>query len=243
MTRSYPPLLLFLSLFVLGFALVFSAPKESSRKRLAEIEKALDAHDPDFAGCEPSSSSSTSHGRGSRQRLAEFENRAAEELEPPVDPGDQPFTEVLKKEWAAGRMSAAKVQKFATAALKQGVRQMEALAALGSHGAHASNCHRGLIALFGRPKGAPQIDWVMLPMKGGLQPHPVLYPHKYFAALYKERYDFFLRAFRGPEGVAQEYWENVRETSFFRDHPFLKHDLDNALPPRLTRGCWPVRQT
>ena len=107
---------------------------------------------------------------------------------------------------------------------------MERISAAGTHGRHAGSVHASLMRLFGRPKGAPEFDWVELPLKDGRrEPHPFIMPHKFFSTLYKEKFSNFVRALRGPEGAAEEYWSNVRQTEFVRRHLYLS-DYKHTLP-------------
>ena len=140
-----------------------------------------------------------------------------------------PWTDTLKRDWAHGKLSAVKVQEYATQSAAQGARNLERLTAAGTSGANPNHMHRDILALFGKPRGAPDIDWVDIPTKNGREAHPFLFPHKFFASLYKHRRQMFDRTVRGSEGAAREYWEALGGIDFVRKHPKLK-DLDHALP-------------
>ena len=126
-----------------------------------------------------------------------------------VDPCDKQWAHKLKRDWAAGKISAKQVQEYAAASTASGAHGVGGLAATGAHGRHPSSIHRALMRIFGHPAGAPEIDWVEIPTKKGRVAHPFLFPHKFFSALHQHRRDLFVRAIRGPEGAARQYWETL----------------------------------
>ena len=81
---------------------VQSAPKNSLKKRLAEYEAAKS--DPINDASATASSSSAALGRGSRQRLEQYESESI--TEPTTA---RPLTDSLKRDWAAGHLTAKKV--------------------------------------------------------------------------------------------------------------------------------------
>jgi hypothetical protein len=189
---------------------------------LAALEAAEDAN------FEAASTSSTAAPRGSRQRLELLEAAAAAVDDPALK--HTPLTASLKRDWAAGGISAKRVQQYAMDAAEQGAHSLDGLAAAGSHGRAPQHIHKALLRIFGTPKGAPPIDWINLPGKdGNLICQPFLMPHKFFSCLYEHRQRMFLRHLRGPEGSVREYWDNIRSTEFFKRHPLLT-DLDHTLP-------------
>ena len=229
MNRSVisPPMRLTLFGFIFGylllqycFPIVSGAPKYNSlKKRLENYELEADP---------TSSSSSVNQRRGLRQRMEDRE--AQQEQQQGVRNTEGPWTQTLKRDWASGQISAIKVQEYAENSAAQGATGMERISAAGAHGKHQSSVHKSLMRLFGRPKGAPEIEWIEIPLKGGRRvPHPFILPHKFFRALHKERYANFVRALRGPEGAAEEYWSNLRQTDFVRRHPLLS-DRKHSLP-------------
>ena len=205
---------------------VFAAPKErqSHKKRLAAAE-AANAELQSRVDLESTSSSSSS--RSMRQRLMAAD--AAEAAG--VDPCDKQWAQKLKRDWAAGKISAKQVQEYAAASTASGAHGVGDLAATGAHGRHPSSIHRALMRIFGHPAGAPEIDWVEIPTKKGRVAHPFLFPHKFFSALHQHRRDLFVRAIRGPEGAARQYWETLGNLGnpFVANHPLLT-DFDHALP-------------
>ena len=200
-----------------------AAPKQRNtlKKKLLEHETRI------LESTAISSSSSSSRG-GLRARLGNAESQAAAEASEP-----KPWTQTLKRDWAAGKISAAKVQEYAEKSAAQGAQGLDAVAAAGTHGKHPSSVHRKLMSIFGNPKGAPEIDWVEIPTKNGRVAHPFLFPHKFLKAMYEERFPMFVQAFRGPEGAARQFWEALleRDNPFVKNHPLLTADAyDHAIP-------------
>ena len=137
------------------FVLFYMAPKGGVRKRLASAVADDDLHEP-VVGPDPSagSSSEAPRLRGSvRRRLSDFgksDDGGSTEVAAP-----RPLTASLKKKWATGKLTSPDVQEIAQGAMLQGATGVDHLAAAGSHGKHAQNMQRSLIAAFGLPKGAP----------------------------------------------------------------------------------------
>ena len=120
-----------------------AAPKQRNtlKKKLLEHETRI------LESTAISSSSSSSRG-GLRARLGNAESQAAAEASEP-----KPWTQTLKRDWAAGKISAAKVQEYAEKSAAQGAQGLDAVAAAGTHGKHPSSVHRKLMSIFGNPKG------------------------------------------------------------------------------------------
>jgi hypothetical protein len=96
---------------------------------------------------------------------------------------------------------------------------------------HPQNLHRSLVAAFGHPVGAPEFFWAWIPMLNGKVLHPFLLPHMWFSALFANMLSWWEKAIRGPAGAVMEYWNNVRDTDFFKSHPGLKEDdLHRTIP-------------
>ena len=201
---------------------VQSAPKNSLKKRLAEYEAAKS--DPINDASATASSSSAALGRGSRQRLEQYESESI--TEPTTA---RPLTDSLKRDWAAGHLTAKKVQEYALNALRQGAHSLDDIAATGAHGKAPQHIHRSLLKIFGTPKGAPEFDWVNIPGKNGFICQPFLMPHKFFSSLYHHNRDVFYRHLRGPVGSAREYWDQLASSKFVQRHPLLA-DIDNTFP-------------
>ena len=229
-SHAYPPavgvchcILLVLFFFIILLVSVQSAPKSSLKKRLAEYE-AVKSDPIDAASATASSSSAAP--RGSRQRLNQQESLTGPLTEPITA---RPLTDSLKRDWAAGHLTARKVQQYALDALKQGAHSLGDIAATGAHGKAPQHIHRSLLKIFGTPKGAPEFDWVNIPGKNGFICQPFLMPHKFFACLYEHNRDVFYRHLRGPVGSAREYWEHLASSKFVQRHPLLA-DIDNTFP-------------
>lgn len=143
-----------------------------------------------------------------------------------------PLTNDLKRRWAKGEISSAAVQSLGNNARLQGARNLEAISAIGSYGAHAQNLFRDVVRLFGMPKGAPPIDWIELPLKGGRKMlHPILWPHNFFQALPRGRADIWRSRVTGTAGAAQQFWDSIAHTDFVRRHPFLPSDAWRDIIP------------
>ena len=227
-----------MNLLLFVFSILFTvqcAPKSSSLKRLRELEAATDAAN--IVDSASGASSSSGVARGSLQRLRAATESAAASSSDGTLP--RPFTASLKRDWAAGEITAKRVQEYAMNAAAQGAHSLERLASLGASGKHIGNMHRDLLAVFGNPKGAPSIDWINLPGKDGATVcQPFLMPHRFFSCLYEQRHETFLRHLRGPMGSAREYWENLASSPFVLNHPLLS-DLDNAFPIGLHGDAGP----
>ena len=95
-----------------------------------------------------------------------------------------PFTNLLMRKWCSGKMSSPDVQEEADAAMRQNATGLERLAAIGSGGSKPTHLHRGLVAAFGWPTGAPQFSYVEIPVAGMAkpQPQPFTFPRVFFQA-------------------------------------------------------------
>ena len=145
---------------------------------------------------------------------------------------DLPLLQSLKKHWGQGIISAAQVQEYAWGASKQGAVGMSSPAAAGSSGKHAQNIHRSLIALFGRPKGSPEISWYEVPTAKGTRMHPFMLPHKFFSSLYSDLPEQFASAVQGSdEAACMAFWTLMAGTDFFQQHPHMHHQhLGKTIP-------------
>ena len=144
-----------------------------------------------------------------------------------------PLIDSLKRDWAAGHLSARQVQEYAAGAEAQGAGGLERMARAGAHGERPSNIQRTLLSLFGKPAGAPNIDWVEIPTSTSPRaPHPVIWPHKMFQSLFHNRKDWWGRYMTGPVGQTLEYWQSVKHLDFVTKHP--------ALPERAWPSTIPI---
>ena len=128
----------------------------------------------------------------------------------------------LKRRWGKGELSSTAVQDIAADAHHDGARGVASISSAGTSGKHAKNMFRDMLKLFGKPKGAPEIDWVEIPLVNGRKvPHPVIWPHKFFQALAKERIQFWNERICGSSNACKVFWESMRHTEFVKRHPYL----------------------
>eukprot|EP00959_Pyramimonas_sp_CCMP1952_P458621 9476923-Pyramimonas_sp.AAC.1 len=169
-------------------------------EQLAEDARA-DDHEPEL-------SESKIRG-GVRQRSS----RSAVSNEPSPEAG--PFSRTMRKDWATGTLSSAKVQEYAFAAQQQGAEGLDNLAAVGTYGKWPQNLLRDLKNLFGYPLGSPPIDWVEVPMKHGRKiAHPVIFPHKFFMEMCARRRDVWDQRIVGLDGGLVAFWESMAHSRF-----------------------------
>jgi hypothetical protein len=109
---------------------------------------------------------------------------------------------------------------------------LERVSSAGTYGKYPANLFRDLLKIVGNPVGAPPIDWVQIPMKSGRrEPHPVIWPHKFFQSLCAARRDIFDSRIRGPEHGCHQFWDFMKDTEFVRRHPFLPEGVwDKTVP-------------
>jgi hypothetical protein len=163
-------------------------------------------------------------GGGVRHRLAsEDQSRASGDRS--SCPSGLPLTNSLKRDWAKGELNSRQVQEYAHGAHKQGACGADRLAKAGTFGKHASNIHRDLLAFFGHPTGAPEVDWFYITTANGKRTaHPFLLPHKFFSSLFVGRPALFREYISGPNGAATTFWENMASTKFVQNHPRLRQN-------------------
>ena len=123
--------------------------------------------------------------------------------------------------WAKGQITSPMVQDFALGALREGAAGVERAANLGRLGQNPKMIHRGLVRLFGEPRGAPPFTWINVPMAGREESVPVLLPHVFFGCLFEHRRGLFDDWIRGPANAARCFWEGLADTHIVRDHPHL----------------------
>jgi hypothetical protein len=212
--------------FLLGVPVSFGAKRGTLKQRQAETSSE------DEPATELSSSSTAPLRRGGiRRRALELAEEASQELDPGQPIRDVPLLRNLKKRWGKGELSSTAVQDIAFDAQRSGAKGVEGLSAAGTYGIHRQNLFRDLLKVFGSPVGAPPIDWVELPLKGGLLPHPLIWPHKFFHALSRHRQDAWVDRIVGGPGACQAYWESMRDSAFVRNHPFLPEEgWSNIVP-------------
>jgi len=144
---------------------------------------------------------------------------------------DGPLIRSLKRDWSRGILNARQIQEYASGARDQGAEGLDRLASSGGGGRHATNVHKSLLSMFGTPTGGPPIDWVELTTKQGDRvPHPVIFPLKFFASLYRGRRAWFDRHIRGPPTAAAEYWSKVGCKVFLQQHGYSSGAWARVLP-------------
>ena len=202
------------------------APKGGIRKRVIPDE-APTAKKPrapgDFSDV-ASSSSARPLSRGIRSRVATPDSTTNADLR--IE--DKPLNTTMKKKWGKGRISAKDVAEVFDAADKQGAVGVPKLSSMNN----PQNLHRSLTSAFGHPEGAPEFFWAHIPLKSGKKSlHPFLLPHMWFSTLFAMLPSWWNSAIRGPVNAAQDYWNNVRQTEFFKSHPGLTEDeLHRTIP-------------
>ena len=126
--------------------------------------------------------------------------------------------------WAKGDLSAVKVQRLALTAMRQGMNGglVERLSRAGSSGEHPQNVFRAMQTILGYPTGSPAMSWYTIPTRAGAQtPHPFLLPHAFFKAFYAARQNEWRDVFAGPVGACREFWGQMKDSTFVRQHPNL----------------------
>ncbi len=139
-----------------------------------------------------------------------------------------PFSELMKRDWADGKLSSRQVQEYCAGAAQQGSTSAEvrALAATGARGNCPQNTQRDIMRILGRPRGAPELYYAKLPLRNrnGVmeeKQHPFLLPHEYFAKLYNEQRDFFGQHVLGGAGELEACWDMLAEHEFVRSNPYI----------------------
>ena len=138
-----------------------------------------------------------------------------------------PLVNTLKRKWGRGKMSAKDVAEVIDGAQVQGATNLPKLSSMNN----PQNLHRSLTAAFGHPDGAPEFFWAQIPTKRGMTIHPFLLPHLWFASLFASLMRVFEKSVRGPVDAASNYWDKIKESAFFKEHPGLVHGmLDKTIP-------------
>eukprot|EP00959_Pyramimonas_sp_CCMP1952_P374362 7840125-Pyramimonas_sp.AAC.1 len=94
------------------------------------------------------------HSRSIRRRVTEADPFDAHSSQP------LPLTDLLKRDWAKGKLNSKQVQQYAFAARSQGAEHLDELARAGAEGNRPQHIQRALLRLFGGPVGAPEITWI-----------------------------------------------------------------------------------
>ena len=146
-----------------------------------------------------------------------------------------PFNTDLREDWAKGKITSEQVQRYALGALRQGAEGLDPFARAGASGQHPQNIFRALKHVFGMPRGAPDMDWIELPMVVGDRvvqvAHPFLLPHRFFAAFHDARADAFATAISGPDGACRQFWDSISTSAFVTSHPNLPRSSWSRIVP------------
>ena len=157
-------------------------------------------------------------------------------------PPQGPLNRNLVKRWAVGKLSAKDVQNIAMDAMLQGTPGIDRFADMGARGAHDQNLFRAMRNALGNPAGAPEMDWFEVPTTAGPRtPHPFLLPQKFFSWYYAAHTTAeWRKAIAGPVGAARQFWGEIQDTPFVRNHPRMpQHLWPSTIPPwhACRRGC------
>ena len=138
------------------------------------------------------------------------------------------FSEMMKRDWAAGLLSSRRVQEYCAGAALEGNPSpvVQALAAAGACGHSSQHAQRDIMRILGRPTGAPEFYYAKVPIKDGSgtqveKLQPFLLPHETFAKLHAERPDFFELHVRGMQRELQSCWNMLLEHDFVRSNRFV----------------------
>ena len=152
----------------------------------------------------------SSSGQNGARQVAQQQNK------------DLPLTQALKQDWARGIITSKQVHRYAYTALQQGAAGLDHISSMGNFGENPQHLFQALVNYFGVPLGAPPIDWIELPTTAGARsPHPVIWPHKFFAKMFEERLEDFGTYLSGPDGACSQFWQSMRDTPFVQGHPDL----------------------
>ena len=142
-----------------------------TKRRLAEAQAERDQGGYEIPSAASSSTrKAAKRSGGIRQRLAASTDAIAAPRE------DLPLFDSLKKDWARGAMSSAKVLEHVQGAIHQGAQGLGDIENMDGH-----NAYRTLMHASGTPVGAPDFTWLEIPTtKGESTAHPFLMPHEFF---------------------------------------------------------------
>ena len=197
MSRVIRNLLILFLWAALTYIPVCHAGKRGLKQRIAASSSEVEEVQQNAA-----SSSGTRHrGGGIQQRTRMRADDTDASDEPPgTTESYNPLTQNLKRRWGKGELSSATVQDLAHDAAKQGARNLEKLSKVGTYGENPQNLFRDLLKLFGAPVGAPPIEWVLLPTKGGKKCHI----RSYGLIVFLNPYQHTARTFGG-----NVYWDQT----------------------------------
>lgn len=179
--------------------------------------------------------------RGGHRQKRQWATMAASESQP----ASSELAKVLITSWAWGDMSAPQVQKFAAAAKADGLTHPDIakLAALGSGGRHAGNCHRELVNKLQPTFASQALSQVTLYFK---QPparisgsiYDVMLPHELFAVMFQHHRDFFVEQLCGGSvGNLPSFWKAMANHPVYDQHPMKQlPNHENVFIPLSIHG-------
>ena len=181
-------------------------------------------------------SSNSFGGSGIRKKLKADTTAASSSASGVASEGPAALHQLLKHDWASGKIPSWKIQEYAQAAIDSGATGLEQLQTIGASGKYKNNAQRDLMRAFGRPLGAPSFYKASIPMNDGdgnvkIVEHPFLLPHQMFAQLHRERKDKFQQCVVGDNSERMGLWAELRAHPIVDKHPTLNKDsLENVVP-------------
>ena len=178
------------------------------------------------------------------QGSSHLRRRLNEEHSAPSSSDVGPLTRSLRRDWAKGKINSRQVQEYGFGAQQQGATGLSSISRAGNYGSHPSSIHRALMNFFGKPVGAPDLDYIEVPCRTsrGTRPHPFLLPHKFFHGLYKERPRCWEKYMTGLPSAALDFWTNIAHTPFVKKKSSddLPWNVQPSYPHRTSRRCWSI---
>ena len=172
-------------------------------------------------------------GRLQRARRREDDKPETTTAEKP----NTPLNDNLRLKWARGKLSSLDLQSIAYDARSQCAHGLDALSGAGSSGKHAQNLFRDLVHIFGRPAGAPELDWILIPTKGNRRtPSSCVLAAPFFARLQSDRPDIWRKRIIGIDGASREFWSSIQHSDYVRNHPHLPRSHWDTIVPLGMHG-------
>lgn len=164
---------------------------------------------------------------GHHQRIAQETISSGSASSGGREPPKSHLTNNLVRRWSVGKLSAKDVQDIAMDASRDGLDTMGPLAKMGASGQHPQNLFRAMQSVLGYPNGAPEMDWFELPTTAGPRtPHPFLLPHKFLSTYYAANTQAeWRKTIAGSVGAARQFWSEIRDSPFMRNHPDMPEHL------------------
>jgi len=148
-------------------------------------------------------------GRSIRRRVGDLEDAT------PCGGDEKPFTDLLRRRWAMGKLSSPDVIKFAKAAAAQGAHNIGAYA--GTSNLQSKHAFRAVCRAIGTPAGAPKISWAELKNSNGdVIFHPFVDPIDTLEAWYRKGPLVFTQRITGEDGETAQFWHALRDHSTYK---------------------------